>query len=243
MYNEETGAEKCVRTVCKVLDELPYRTALIVVNDASRDRTGEILFRLAPEFRRLIILTHSQNRGYGGGLKTGARRAAEMGFDYVLFMDSDLTNDPKYLPLFIERMLVGYDVIKASRYTRGGGVVGVPVWKVFISVIGNRVASLLYGLPMRDCTNGFRAVRTAVLKQMQLQENGFVIIMEELYQAKFLDSTFCEVPCTLTARAKGDKPSSFFYRPKVFYDYLKYAAMSFLNRAPRHISQPVPGGF
>lgn len=243
MYNEEAGAEKCVRTVCQALEALPYRTALVAVNDASRDKTGDILDRLEPECSPLTVLTHESNLGYGSALKTGARYAAEMGFDYVLFMDSDLTNDPKYLPLFADRMLAGCDVIKASRYIRGGAVVGVPSWRVFISVIGNRVASLLYGLPIRDCTNGFRAVRTAILRQMQLQENGFAIIMEELYQAKFLARTFCEVPYILTARAQGERPTSFFYRPKVFYNYLKYAVKSFLNQAPRHISQPVLGGF
>ena len=235
VYNEEQGAEKCVRTVCAALDSFVNRTALIVVNDGSSDGTGDILTRLKPEYSRLTVVTHEQNSGYGSALKTGARQAAEMGFDYVLFMDSDLTNDPKYLPLFVAKMQEGYDVIKASRYVRGGAVTGVPAWRVLISVVGNRVASALYGLPISDCTNGFRAVKTKILQQMQLHENGFAIIMEELYQAKFLAKTFCEVPYTLMTRtAESVRPSSFLYRPRVFFDYLKYAVKSFLNQAPQH---------
>lgn len=235
MYNEEQGAEKCVCAVCAALNLLPNQTRLIIVNDGSRDGTRDILTRLESEYSRLTVVTHAHNRGYGSALKTGTDQAARLGFDYVLFMDSDLTNDPKYLTRFVPKMQEGYDVIKASRYIKGGTMVGVPPWRVFISVVGNRVASALYGLSLNDCTNGFRAIRTGILQQMQLHENGFVIIMEELYQAKFLAKTFCEIPYTLTARTGTIRPSSFAYRPRVFYDYLKYVLKSFLNQPPRHI--------
>jgi len=235
MYNEATGAKKCVRSVCNMLDSLPYRTTLIVVNDGSTDDTEQILKRLTSEFDKLHVLNHDKNLGYGGALKSGARQAAEMDFEYVLFMDSDLTNDPKYLPLFVDKMKKGYDIIKASRYMKGGGVYGVPAWKVLVSKIGNRAAKILYSLPLKDCTNGFRAVRTDVLHRIHLRENGFAIIMEELYRVKFLDMTFCEVPYTLGTRTESNRPSSFAYHPKVFFDYLKYAIKSFLNIVPTKI--------
>lgn len=235
MYNEELGVEKCVRTVCQALDSLTNQTALIAVNDGSHDQTGIILSQLEKEYSRLIVITHEKNQGYGCGLKTGMRQAAELKFDYVLFMDSDLTNDPKYLPRFVERMEQGFDVIKASRYIKGGAVVGVPAWRRIISIVGNQIARLLYGLPINDCTNGFRALKTSLLQQMNLQESGFAIIMEELYQAKFLAKTFCEVPYTLTDRSAAIRPSSFIYRPKVFYNYLKYPIKSFLNHPLAHI--------
>jgi len=235
MYNEEFGVEKCVRTVCQALDLFTNRTALIAVNDGSYDRTGLMLSQLEKEYPSLIVVTHEKNQGYGCGLQTGVRWAAELKFDYVLFMDSDLTNDPKYLPLFVEQMEQGFDVIKASRYIKGGAMAGVPAWRMTISIVGNRIARLLYGLPINDCTNGFRALKTNLLQQMRLQEPGFVIIMEELYQAKFLAKTFCEVPYTLTTRSGTIRPSSFVYHPKIFYDYLKYAVKSFLNYPPVHI--------
>ncbi len=147
-------------------------------------------------------------------------------------MDSDLTNDPKYLPLLVAKMKEAYDVVKASRYIKGGNQKGVPAWRAAISVVANRFASMLYGINVRDCTNGFRAIKTNVLCQMELQENGFEIIMEELYQAKFLESSFCEVPYILTSRSDSIRPSSFIYNPNVFYRYLKYALKSFLRRPP-----------
>jgi dolichol-phosphate mannosyltransferase len=238
MYNEAHGAEKCVRAVCEVLEQMPHRTALIVVNDGSQDETGEILERLKAEFQRLEIVTHSRNRGYGAGIQSGTERAAELESDYALFMDSDLTNHPRDLPLFVDKMLAGFDFIKASRYIPGGGMVGVPWWRMMISIAGNRLAGLLYGLPIRDCTNGFRAARVPILRQMTLNEPGFPVIMEELYQAKFLARTFCEVPNILTARAKTEKASSFTYSPRVFYSYLKYPVKCLLTQAPRRAPLP-----
>ena len=238
MYNEEQGAEKCVRALCQTLESCPYRTTLLVVNDGSVDATGEILNRLAPEFARLTVVTHEKNAGYGGAIRTGIRKAAEMNFDYALFMDSDLTNDPKYVAAFIEKMLAGVDVIKASRYIRGGRVVGVPFYRVVISVIGNALVRFMFGLPIADCTNGFLAMKVDILKQMPLTERGFAVIMEELYYAKFLAKTFAEIPYTLTARTEIIHKSSFYYRPRVFYQYLKYAVMSFLRITPKNILIP-----
>jgi len=232
MFNEEAVAEKCVRMVYKALDAIPYWNALIIVNDSSNDETGSILARLKPEYNRLAILTHKQNAGYGGALKTGIKRAISESFDYVLFMDSDLTNDPKYIPYFVEKMLDGYDVIKASRYIHGGAVEGVPLYKVVISFIGNKIAKFLFGLPLTDCTNGFRAVKTNILSQMTLSESAFPIIMEELYHCKFLAKSFCEIPVTLTNRGRNQRPSSFAYRPGIFYRYLKYPVKSFLHIKP-----------
>ena len=235
MYDEEEQVERCVRLVCAALDSEPGRTLLIAVNDGSRDGTGDILARLTDELPRLSVATHPANRGYGAALQTGAARAAEEGFDFVLFMDSDLTNDPALIPEFRARMREGYDVIKASRFVPGGGVEGVPAWRRAVSVAGNAVARTLLGLPIRDCTNGFRAIRTSVLQRMRLEERGFPAIMEELYQARFLARRFCEIPYTLTARNGSQRPSSFSYRPQVFLRYLKYPLRAFLRRQPAHL--------
>lgn len=236
MYNEEQGVEKCVRVLCQTLDSFPYRTALLTINDGSGDGTSEILSRLAQECTQLVVVRHENNAGYGGAVRTGIRKAAEMNFDYALFMDSDLTNDPKYIAAFVEKMLAGIDVIKASRYVRGGRAVGVPFFRVVVSVVGNTMVRSLFGLPIADCTNGFLAMKVDILKQMPLTERGFAVIMEELYYAKFLARTFAEIPYTLTARSETVRRSSFYYRPKVFYQYLKYAVMCFLKIRPQHTS-------
>jgi glycosyltransferase involved in cell wall biosynthesis len=242
MYNEEPGAENCVRAVCAELARMPQRAGMIVVNDASKDGTGRVLEDLSPQYENLIVVTHPQNSGYGSALRTGALRARREGFDYALFMDSDLTNQPRDIPRFAALMEQNYDVIKATRYSLGGSVSGVPGYRVWISRIGNSVARLLYRLPVHDCTNGFRAARLDLLAQMDLTENRFPVIMEELYWSKFLAKTFAEVPVELTDRANHLRRSSFTYRPSTFWRYLKYPLKAFLGIRPGRLATSAQGG-
>ncbi len=236
MYNEERGAEQCVRRVCASLADLSYPSRLIVVNDGSRDRTGEILDRLALDLPRLTVVHHAKNAGYGAALRTGTRKAAEGGFDYALFMDSDLTNDAADIPKFVAQMERGVDVIKASRFTGSGGMKGVPWRRAVFSRSGNRVARILFRVGLRDCTNGFRAVRVPILSRMRLQESGFPIIVEELYQAKSLARTFSEVPVVLTSRSADRRPTSFNYSTATLAKYLGFALKAFLGIRP-HLEQ------
>ena len=223
MYNEETGAERCVREVCAVLDRMSVPCVLIAVEDGSRDGTAQILERLTGECPKLRLIRHPRNLGYGRSLRTGVERAADDGFDYALFMDSDLTNDPADIPRFVAEMQRGVDVIKASRFVKGGAMEGVPLQRAAVSKLGNVIARLLFGIGVRDCTNGFRAVRVAILKQMNLKENGFSIIVEELYQSTFLAKSYSEVPVVLSSRSDEQRPTSFAYTPSTFYRYLCYA--------------------
>jgi dolichol-phosphate mannosyltransferase len=232
MYNEEAGAEKCVREVCAALGRLPERCALLVVEDGSRDRTRDILERLAGEQPLLKVIPHTRNMGYGRALRTGVEHAARDGYEYALFMDSDLTNNPADIPRFVAEMKRGTDVIKASRFTGGGRMEGVPLRRALISKTGNLIARLLFGLAIRDCTNGFRAIRVSILDRMSLRENSFPIIVEELYHAKFLASTYAEVPVVLTARQGEQRPTSFSYKPSTFRKYFTYALKARLGIRP-----------
>ena len=232
MFNEEPGAERCVRAVCPAVAAIPYRSALITVNDGSRDGTGAILDRLAGEFENLVVVHHAQNAGYGAALRTGIGKAAELGFEYALFMDSDLTNDPADIPKFVAQMERGVDVIKASRFVEGGSMAGVPWQRSIFSHSGNFVARMLFGVGVRDCTNGFRAVKVEILKRMKLTERGFPIIVEELYQAKSLARTYAEVPVVLTSRTEDQRPTSFSYKPATFRKYFGYAWKAFRGVKP-----------
>lgn len=233
MYNEESKAGACVHRISEILARIPNRSGLVTVDDGSHDATAGILDRLSSKLPDLTVIHHEKNRGYGASLRTGMGYATQAGFDYALFMDSDLTNDPADIPKFVEKMRGGYEVIKATRYSHGGGVSGVPGYRVLISRVGNWIARRLYRLPITDCTNGFRAVRTSLLSQMELTEPKFPIIMEELYYSSFLATKFAQIPVRLTNRGEGQRPTSFVYRPGVFYDYLKYPLKAFFRIRPQ----------
>ena len=229
MYDEEAGAERCVRAVTQVLERDVRGARLFVVNDGSRDGTRAVLERLAADGLPFTFVDLPGNVGYGGALRAGANRAHDDGYAFALFMDSDLTNDPALIPAFWSLLATGrYDVVKASRYVRGGGMHGVPRARRWITVAGNRIAGALFGMGIRDCTNGFRAVRLSMLRGAELHERGFASILEELLALKRCGARAAELPYVLTARAAGR--SKFRYTPAVLWTYLKYALLAAATR-------------
>jgi dolichol-phosphate mannosyltransferase len=220
MYNEEQGAERCVREVCAVLSREVPDAKLFVVNDGSKDDTKVVLQALAAFGFPFCLVSYSANRGYGSALLVGAAAALEAGFDFGLFMDSDLTNDPALIPQF-ERAIQGpVDVVKASRYIESGGMRGVPLYRQMITRTGNKLASVLFGMGIKDCTNGFRAVRLAMLRDKQ-------------------GARATEIPYILTSREEGGGKSKFRYNASTFYRYLKYCVKAAFVRRRQGASQPV----
>lgn len=230
MFNEEMNAERCVREVCNVIDAALPQSKLFVVNDGSSDRTHEILQRLSKEISRFEFISHPKNAGYGASLITGAKQAFEKGYEFGLFMDSDLTNDPNLIPVFNSVIQENKcDLVKASRYIGSGRMVNVPLYHQVVTIFGNKIASFLFGMGIKDCTNGFRAVRLSLLVDLKFIENGFPVIMEELYHLKRKHARAVEIPYTLTARTKDQGASKFRYKPSLFYKYLKYSLKAVLS--------------
>lgn len=221
MYNEEKVASECVDKVISEINLLKNKTVLIVVNDGSYDMTKEILRKkLKRHKKKLIVISHKENSGYGSALQSGIKEAIKGRFEFYLTMDSDLTNPPKYIPQFINAMSDKVDCVKASRYIKGGEVANVPYFRQIISIVGNYLASKLFNVGVKDCTNGFKMVRLKLLENIKFKENNFSIILEELYYLKKKKARFAEIPNTIYVR-KNSK-SHFKYTPKIFYDYFKY---------------------
>lgn len=225
VYNEGEGVVQRLRQVADVLFAQPEPCHLVVVDDGSSDASRELLENLRRDSGDIEVVHHDVNQGYGAALRTGARRALDFGCEWVLFMDSDLTNPPTDVIRFHDLLGDSVDYVKASRYLPTGRVVGVPWQRRAVSVIGNRLAALLSGVPITDLTNGFRAIRTAAFLDMPLSERGFAIILEELYWARRMGLRLAEVPTVLTNRAAEQRSSSFGYRPAVLWSYGRYALL------------------
>lgn len=239
MYNEEEIAKHSIETIISYTRKLPPTITVLVINDGSEDATEKIVKEMITELGNddLQLVSHSANQGYGAALVTGIHYACDNNYEYALFMDSDLTNHPKYLQNFYEKMVDGCDYIKATRYAKGGATVGVPLQHRFLSAMGNLLAKFLYGLPLTDLTNGFRAVKVDILKRMNFSESDFSIIMEELYHVKYLAQSFCDIPYVLTSRDDGHGKSKFSYGPRTYFRYLKYPIKSFLQSLKSRLIQ------
>ena len=221
MFNEEKGSKRCIDTVIASINKLNSNIKLITVNDGSSDNTSEILKQASKKYKNLIVVSYKKNKGYGGALQEGIKKASEKKFDYALFMDSDLTNKPSDIKKFVDKLKANPDCVKASRYTYSGSMKNVPFKRVLISMIGNSIVSIMFGLGIKDCTNGFRMTKLSKIKGIKFHENSFAIILEELYYLKRRHSKVIEIPVTLTART--NTKSHFTYKPLTFYNYGKYA--------------------
>jgi len=233
VFNEDDKIQLCIRSILSVLQKLLIPNLLLIVNDGSTDKTEQIVKKeVEKQNQSLVLISHQRNRGYGAALQTGIQEAIKRGYGYCLFIDSDLTNDPKYIPEFVNKMSTRIDCVKASRYITGGGTVNVPIYRQIISQIGNFVSRNLFRIGIHDCTNGFRMVRLKLLKDIHFQEHDFSMILEELYYLKKKGARFTEFPNTLKARISTN--SHFHYNLTTFWQYLKYAIMAAFTRYEPH---------
>lgn len=208
-YNEEGGIRGVLGRIPK--EVLGYEVKTVVVDDGSTDATAAI----ARE-EGVPVVTHVVNRGQGDALRTGFAIAQAEGADIVINLDAD----GQYKPEEIERLVKPIiedkaDFVLGSRfmgfYEEAGSVRHVGV--VFFS----RMISLLTGVKVSDCTNGFRAIRVSELHKLNLREDRFnanEIILEALKNKLRFD----QVPVTMLSRAAGEtkKPPKLRYPLGVF---------------------------
>lgn len=196
-YNEADVIETFVRTV---LAELPADWALLVVDDGSTDDTHQILDRLEAELNRLTVHSHQENAGMGAALITGFGLASS---DVVVTMDADLTHPLDLAPALAAACRANAAAF-GSRYVPGGGMVGVPAWRVLISRLANVAMRLVYLSPVRDITTGFRAYQRLAVQDLDLAGRGFETQMEITIRLLSRGYQIAELPMILTNREVGE---------------------------------------
>lgn len=201
VYNEAATIERAIQRVLA----RPEVTELVVVNDASRDGTGEVLNALGPRESRVKVLHHTVNQGKGAALRTGF--AAVQG-DVVLIQDADFEYDPADYPKLLAPILQDKaDVVFGSRF------IGSEAHRVlyFWHSVGNRFLTLLSNmctnLNLTDMETGYKVFRREVLQQIALEENRFGIEPELTAKVAQLGVRIYEVAIAYHGRtyAEGKK--------------------------------------
>jgi hypothetical protein len=184
-----------------VLDQMPaevcgVRTEILVVDDGSRDGTGDV----AAEHGALVA-RHVTNRGGGAALRTGYRLMVESGAEIVVTLDADGQHLPSEMPRLVEPVLSGeVDVAHGSRVL-GHADRNTRARELGI-VFFNRLVSFITRTHVTDCSNGYRAVRTTVLPQLVLRQEQFHT-SEFMIEAIKRGVPAKEVPITVEARLHG----------------------------------------
>jgi Glycosyl transferase family 2 len=194
-----------------VLDQIPaavcgVRTEVLVVDDGSRDGTGDV----AAEHGALIA-RHVTNRGGGAALRTGYRLMVESGAEIVVTLDADGQHRPDEMERLVKPILDG-----EVEMAHGSRVLGHADRNHFARELGivffNRLVSFITRTHVTDCSNGYRAVRTAVLPQLVLRQEQFHT-SEFMIEAIKRGIPAKEVPITVDQRLHGHskKPAAFRY--------------------------------
>jgi hypothetical protein len=208
-YDEEGGIQGVLR---RVPDEvLGHEVKTVVVDDGSNDATAAIA-----RAEGVPVVTHVVNRGQGDALRTGFAIAQTERSQVVVNLDADGQYKPEELDRLVKPIIEGKaDFVLGSRfmgfYEEAGSVRHIGV--VFFS----RMISLLTGIRVSDCTNGYRAIRVSELHKMNLREDRFnanEIILEALKHKL----RFEQVPVSMMSRAAGEtkKPAKLAYPLGVF---------------------------
>src|SRR5579872_2653348 len=114
-YNDAGSIGLMVSDVDSVLSKYTNDYEIIVVDDGSGDESRKILRRMSKKMKRLKLIFHSKNTGYGGALKSGFTSASK---DLVFYTDGDGQYDAKELGLLIEKMSGGVDVVQGYKIRR-----------------------------------------------------------------------------------------------------------------------------
>jgi dolichol-phosphate mannosyltransferase len=189
----------------------------IVVDDGSADGTQAAALAKAAAYGNIKVVPHEVNKGFAAALKTGIRTALADGYEGAIFMDCDQTHDPDDLPAFIAALDDGADVVIGSRYVGHGHMEDVPWHRVWISVAGNVFGKVVFRLPVRDASSGYRALNRRAMETIRLEQNDFSIQLEEVLRARKAGLRFTEIPIVLVNRKLGS--SKFTLNLKVFWRY------------------------
>src|SRR6516162_7372629 len=183
VYNEERHVEDVLQEVRR------YSPNILVVNDGSSDRTGELLGKQAD----IDVIRHARNQGYGAALISAFAYALRQDIDVLVTMDCDGQHEPSRIPVLLEA-IHDADIVSGSRYLRDFHQDSLaPQDRRRIN--GEITAELnrRFGLHLTDAFCGFKAYRREALERLHITETGWGMPLQLWVQAARLGLRVKEV--------------------------------------------------
>lgn len=201
-HNETAALANLKAGLSRLLAALDQRAELevLLVDDGSTDDTVAVMHSLFDAWDQVAILRHPRRRGIAAAIGTGLAHATG---EVAASLDADCTYDPLVLVPMLRLLTDDVDLVVASPYHPRGGVEGVPLWRLSIS----RCASRLYRLVLRNklhtYTSCVRVYRRRSIAGLPVRNEGFVGVVELLWQLDRRGGKILEHPAVLTTRKAG----------------------------------------
>ncbi|MBN2413675.1 polyprenol monophosphomannose synthase [candidate division KSB1 bacterium] len=183
---------------------------ILVVDDNSPDGTGELVKRFSEKNSAVHLLERNEKLGLGTAYVTGFKYALEKNYDLIIEMDADFSHDPKEL-LNLIQATSQYDLVMGSRYVKGVNVINWPLSRLLLSMGASLYTRLITGLPLHDCTSGYKCFKRKVLESIDLdriQSDGYSFQIEMSFKAWKKGFSLGEIPIVFLDRTAGTSKMS-----------------------------------
>ena len=195
-HNEEGNVERVTRAALSAAGNNAETFEVIIIDDGSDDRTGEIADRLAAEIPEVRAEHNHPNLGYGGAVARGLREAR---MEWIFFTDGDGQFDISELPKLVALLevcdfAVGYRVNRADPWIR---TLNGYCWGVLVR--------LLFGIRVRDIDCAFKLLPKSLIEAIELRSEGALISTELLAKAKYRGLRIAEVGVRHYPRIAGEQ--------------------------------------
>ena len=213
IYNEQKHIFNVLREVRKYSTE-----DLLVINDGSTDKSKDIIEEIASCAKlkgKVIIVNHSENKGYGKSLIDGINFARDNNYRYLLTLDCDEQHEPELIPQFFEEIKKGkFEIVSGSRYLSFRKQIDAPPEDRY--TINRKITGLIneitdYGLTDSFC--GFKVYRMEGLKKLELTEKGYGLPLQLWIQAYKNKLTVKELPVSMIYKDKDRTFGNYLNNP------------------------------
>lgn len=236
-HNEEGNVERVTLEAILACQRFATDYEVIIVNDGSKDRTGEIADRLAAEHDCVRVIHNETNLGYGGALQAGYRAATK---EYVFYTDGDGQFDLKE----IDRVLVlrdKFDIVSAYRINRQDSTM-----RKLNAFCWGSLVNFLFNLRIKDVDCAFKLLPRRLFDQIDMHSTGALIDTEVLAKARRLEYSIGQVgvnhyPRTVGTQSGANIKVIFRAFRELFRLYRQIKGEVPQNRSPKHtVTTPIP---
>ena len=206
-YNESQNIESITNRLRRSVPEAD----ILIADDNSPDGTGDIADRLAAEDDHIKVMHRKGKEGLGAAYLAGFHWGLDNGYGVLVQHDADGSHQPEELPRLLRAISAGADMVKGSRWVKGGSVVNWPKSREFISKGGSLWTRLWLGIPVKDATGGFNAYRASTLRGISLDEvasAGYCFQIDLVWRTLRNGFRVVEVPIEFVEREFGDSKMS-----------------------------------
>src|SRR5208283_3571995 len=196
-FKEESNIGTIIESVDAVFSRNAINGEILVIDDNSPDRTIELVRELQKTKPNLSLVVRKEDHGLSQSVVEGFRMARS---DIFLVMDADRSHPPALIPVMLEGIRAGNDIVIGSRYMEGGGIKKWPLKRRIISKGATFLGRLLFP-DNTDPVSGFFAIRKSVVTGAPLKPRGYKILLEVLGKGTWENEE--EIPFEFSDREIG----------------------------------------